>query len=219
MSMILVATLSYTAVQVVALGTLPGLAQSESPLAEAAGLFMGGWGALVLTVGAIVSIVGNVGNTILIGPRYVFALAADGYGPRWLARVHPRFRTPRQRHLHADRDRPGPRAVRDLRAAGDAVGDRAPGHLYRHLGRHRAAAPHVRPPSRSLPDPRGAVIPVAALLLTFVLLASAGWENLLAGAITLVVGAAIYRFCREPVDGGVEATVSGGGRARRQVFA
>ncbi len=44
-------------------------------------------------VGAVVSIFGNLGNTI-IGPRYAFALADDGYGPRWLANVHKRFPTP-----------------------------------------------------------------------------------------------------------------------------
>ena len=94
LTMILIVTLSYTAVQVVALGTLPGLAESQSPVAEAAALFMGHAGELLLTLGAIVSIVGNVGNTTLMGPRYVFALAADGYGPRLLARVHPRHHTP-----------------------------------------------------------------------------------------------------------------------------
>jgi APA family basic amino acid/polyamine antiporter len=208
MNMILIVTLSYTAVQVVALGTLPGLAQSESPLAEAAGIFMGGWGALVLTVGAIVSIVGNVGNTILMGPRYVFALAADGYGPRWLARIHPHYRTPANAIVTQT-------LIALVLALSGTFVQLAMLSVIARLATYigtAAAIPVLRhklgPRPGAFRIPGGAVIPVAALLLTLALLASAGWENLIAGAIALVVGAAIYRFRRTPVDGGVEATVS-----------
>ena len=94
LTMITIITLTYVAVQAVALGTLPALATTESPLAAAAGQFAGPGALLLLSVGAVVSIFGNLGNTTLIGPRYAFALADDGYGPRWLANVHERFRTP-----------------------------------------------------------------------------------------------------------------------------
>jgi APA family basic amino acid/polyamine antiporter len=94
LAMILTVTLLYGAVQAVALGTLPGLARSSSPLADAAGRFAGHFGAGLLSAGAVLSIAGTAGNTMLIGPRYLFALACDGYGPRWLARVHPQYRTP-----------------------------------------------------------------------------------------------------------------------------
>jgi len=208
LTMILIVTLSYTTVQVVALGTLPGLAQSESPLAEAAGLFMGGWGALILTVGAIVSIVGNVGNTILMGPRYVFALAADGYGPRALARVHPRFRTPANAIVTQT-------AIALVLALSGTFVQLAMLSVIARLATYigtAAAVPVLRrrfgPRPGAFRLPGGPVIPVAALVLTLSLLASAGWENLVAGAIALVVGAVIYRFRRRPVDGGVDATVT-----------
>src|SRR5690606_17689519 len=94
LTMIATVTLLYTGVQLVALGTLPGIADSGSPVAESAGTFMGAGGALLMTVAALISIGGNVGNTVLIGPRYLYALAKDGYGPRILARVHPRYHTP-----------------------------------------------------------------------------------------------------------------------------
>src|SRR6056297_1750366 len=90
LTMITIITLTYVAVQAVALGTLPELATTESPLA-AAGQFAGPAALLLLSLGAVVSIFGNLGNTTLIGPRYAFALADDGYGPRWLANVHPHF--------------------------------------------------------------------------------------------------------------------------------
>ena len=48
-----------TLAQVVALGTLPGLATSKTPLADAAALFLGASGAALITLGAICSTSGN----------------------------------------------------------------------------------------------------------------------------------------------------------------
>lgn len=50
LTMILVVTLVYTGVQLVALGTLAGVAESTSPVAEAASTFMGPAGALMMTL-------------------------------------------------------------------------------------------------------------------------------------------------------------------------
>ncbi|OHE83230.1 MAG: amino acid transporter, partial [Lysobacterales bacterium RIFOXYA1_FULL_69_10] len=93
-AMIALVTALYVLVQLVAQGTLPTLAQSETPLAEAAAGFAGNGAALLLTVGAAISILGTNFNTMLFGPRYMYALAMDGYLPRGLARLHPRWRTP-----------------------------------------------------------------------------------------------------------------------------
>ena len=96
LTMIVVVTALYTAVQIVALGVLPDLADKVegAPLADAAVLLMGAGGGILMTLGAAISIEGNIGNTMLAGPRYLYALAVDGYGPAVLARVHPRYRTP-----------------------------------------------------------------------------------------------------------------------------
>lgn len=192
--MILIVTLVYSAVQVVALGTLPGLAESKSPLAEAAERFAGHWGALLLTAGAMLSIAGNVGNTTLIGPRYLYALAADGYGPRLFARVHPDYHTPAVAIV-----------VQTFIALALALSGSfvqlamlsVIARLATYIGT-AAAVPVLR---RRFADRGGAVrlpfgpaIPIAALLLAGALLASAKWPNLLAGAAALLVGAVIYRF-------------------------
>jgi APA family basic amino acid/polyamine antiporter len=159
---------------------------------------MGGGGALLLTVGAIVSIVGNVGNTTLMGPRYVFALAADGYGPRLLARVHPRHRTPANAIITQTV------IALALALSGTFVQLAMLSVIARmatYLGT-AAAVPVLRKRFGRRPGafrmPGGPVIPVAAFLLTISLLASAGWKDLLAGAIGLAVGALIYRFRHEP---------------------
>lgn len=91
---ILAITVFYFLIQVVTLSVAPEVAASSTPLADVALILMGAAGATLLTAGAIFSISGNLTASVLSAPRLVFALAGDGSLPRWLARVHPEFRTP-----------------------------------------------------------------------------------------------------------------------------
>lgn len=84
----------YVLVQVVCIGTLPGLAASDRPLADAASAFAGSAGAAVIVAGALVSIAGTLNGLVLAAPRLLFAMAEHGELPRWLAATHPRWRTP-----------------------------------------------------------------------------------------------------------------------------
>jgi len=88
-------TLLYLALHLVSQGVLgAGLATATTPLADAAGLAMGGWGRTLLLVGAVVSMFGYVGGMTLAIPRALFAFGRDGFLPRRLASVHPRYHTP-----------------------------------------------------------------------------------------------------------------------------
>jgi len=89
-------TVLYIALQTSAQGILgDGLAQADvSPLADAAGVAMGGWARGLLLGGAVLSMFGYLGGMTLSIPRMVFALARDGFLPRALARVHAAHRTP-----------------------------------------------------------------------------------------------------------------------------
>jgi len=89
-------TVLYAGLQFVAQGVLgPELANSKAaPLAEAAGVAIGGWAKTLLLVGAVVSMLGHAGAMILVAPRTVFAFARDGFLPAALAGVHPIHRTP-----------------------------------------------------------------------------------------------------------------------------
>ncbi len=89
----LVATV-YILVQIVCIGTLPELAASNRPLADAGGRFLGGLGASVITAGALISITGNLSVVILSAARLPFAMAANRELPRIFAVIHERFRTP-----------------------------------------------------------------------------------------------------------------------------
>ena len=75
---IAIVTLLMTLVQVVALGTFPGLAASKTPLADASLLFMGASGAILLTIGAVFSTTGNNMGQALSGSRNLYALAEQG---------------------------------------------------------------------------------------------------------------------------------------------
>ena len=195
-TMIVGVTLLYTLVQLVALGTLPDVVASESPVAEAAGLFLGPAGALLMSVGALLSIAGNVGNTVLVGPRYLYALAKDGYGPAFLAHVHPRFRTPDAAIV-----------VLVLLALALALTGSfvelallsVVARLVTYIGT-AAAVPVLRKRlterQGALELPGGVAIPLLALALSLAFLASANWRNLAAGTIALAVGGVIYALRR-----------------------
>ncbi len=90
----LVITTFYILIQVVSIGTLPGLATSDKPLADAAVGFMGWGGGLVITLGAVVSILGTLNVQILSGSRLPYALSTEGQFPAVFSNVHVRYRTP-----------------------------------------------------------------------------------------------------------------------------
>ncbi|TXE14283.1 APC family permease [Algoriphagus aquimarinus] len=90
----LIITVFYVLIQVVAIGTLPDLATSDKPLADAATRVMGYGGGLFITIGAIVSILGTLNVQILSGSRLPFALSESQQFPKIFSFIHPRFRTP-----------------------------------------------------------------------------------------------------------------------------
>ena len=85
----------YVSVQIVSQGVLgPALASSKTPVADAGGAALGAWGRTLILVGSAVSMFGYVSGMTLAVPRMLFAFARDGFLPRAVASIHPRFRTP-----------------------------------------------------------------------------------------------------------------------------
>ena len=91
---IAVVTVFYLLIQLVSVGTLPGLADSARPLTEAGEQFLGPIGAAIISAGAVVSILGNLNVTLMVTPRLPFAMAERRELPQLIARVHARFHTP-----------------------------------------------------------------------------------------------------------------------------
>jgi basic amino acid/polyamine antiporter, APA family len=90
----LIIAVFYALIQIVSIGTLPGLANSEKPLAEAAHLFMGSTGGNLIALGAIISVTGTLNAIMLIGSRVPFALSQEKQFPVFFSTLHSRYLTP-----------------------------------------------------------------------------------------------------------------------------
>lgn len=84
----------YALIQIVCVGTLPTLATSQRPLADATVTFIGPVGAMLIAVTAIIACAGVYGASFTPATRLLFAMADRGQLPARLSEVHPRYRTP-----------------------------------------------------------------------------------------------------------------------------
>jgi APA family basic amino acid/polyamine antiporter len=192
---IVIATLVMTLAQVVALGTLPGLATSKTPLADAAALFLGGTGAALLTVGAICSTAGNNLGAALSGSRNLYALAEQGDLPEFFGRVHPRFRTPANAVLVTS-------VISWLLAVSGTFAATAAASAITRLIVYVATcaatlrlrdgrfATSVKPATFTVP--LGPVIPIVAILIAVAILAGATSIQLFSVVGAFLAGAVLY---------------------------
>ena len=84
----------YTLIQWVVVHLLPDAAHSARPLADAARLTMGRAGAILISLGALLSTYGYLSANMLTVPRITYALAEQRDFPAIFAAVHTRFQTP-----------------------------------------------------------------------------------------------------------------------------
>lgn len=192
---ILIVTVVMTLVQVVALGTLPGLGASKTPLADAAAMFLGPAGAVMITLGAVASTSGNNMGQALSGSRNLFALAEQGDLPPFFGRVHSRFQTPINAILVTS-------AVALVLALSGTFVQMAQASAISRLVVYVAAcasvlrlrssrfAGTVNPPTFVVPF--GPVIPVTAILVALTILAGAQPRQLIAGSVAIAAGAMLY---------------------------
>jgi amino acid transporter len=194
--MIVTVTLLYTLIQLVAVGVVPDVAESATPLADAGGILVGGAGVWLLTAGALVSILGTNNNTVLAGARYLYALGESGQLPRLFARISPRFRTPWVA-LTTQTAVAVPLALSGTFTELAALSVVA--RLATYIGT-AAALPVLRRRMPSTPRtvtlPGGALIPLATIGLCVLLLTATTTQNLLAAGAALGVGAVIYGLRR-----------------------
>jgi amino acid transporter len=184
-----------TLAQIVAMGTLPNLPGSTTPLADASLLFMGAVGASLISAGSVASMAGNNVGQVLAGSRMLFALAEHGELPRFFGKIHPRYRTPSNAII-----------VTTLVTLGLALSGSfallavasAVARLITYMGtcaatlrlRHARVGSLVKPAAFVLPG--GATVPVLAMAITLLILAGATGEQWLGGAIGLATGAALF---------------------------
>lgn len=89
--------LLYISLQLVSQGVLGSelALQKENPLGRVTEILLGPWGLIILSIGAGVSMFGNISGEILSMPRVLYRAAKDKViFPKALALVHPKYNTP-----------------------------------------------------------------------------------------------------------------------------
>ena len=199
----------YVLVQLGAMSALPDLSQSDTPIASAAAAIIGPVGAIIVTLGALMSMAGTNSGTMLEGSRMLYALSLGRrMGP--MSYVHPTFRTP---------------AVAIAIHAAVALALALPGS-FRTLALMSAGArlvtylmtcisvPFLRKLSTGGFRTPGLIVPILGVAFSLVLVYAMKEEpkRALALGIGLVIGALIYFFVpRAKADGdsGSEAAIGG----------
>ena len=204
MTIAIVATITVVT-QVVAYGTLPGIATTRTPLADSAATFMGAFGAAMITFGAVLSTSGNNMGQALSGSRSLFALAEQGDLPRWFGYVHHAYRTPLTAIVVTSvvslvlavtgsfATMAAASAISRLLVYVATCASQIRLRSARYGGQvqpHVANGITVNPAQFRLPG--GHLIPALAILVSMMILVFANTRQLVAGAIALAVGAVLY---------------------------
>ncbi len=204
MTAIAVIAAVYLLIQVVCIGTLPDLANSPRPLADAASRFLGHSGAAIISAAIIVSIAGNLNITLLAASRIPFAMAEHGEMPRFLGRTHTRFRTPHYSILFTGA------VMLAMAISGTFIYALTISTLARLMiySTTCAALPVLRrqpdAPRALLLIPGGVTIAVAAILLAAWLLSNSSWREARDTAIAAALGFGIFALskARRKADAG-----------------
>jgi basic amino acid/polyamine antiporter, APA family len=188
-----------TLAQIVAQGVLPDLTPHSTPIADAAAVFLGPAGALLIGVGSVISMTGNNAGQVLSGSRMLFALAEHGELPAFFGRIHPRFRTPANAVLFTS-------VVAVVLALTGSWARLAVVSAVARLVTYAgvsAATLRLRSPTFAEAVPRaafvaplGPVVPIVALTTSLGLAAGATREQLLGGFAALAVGAVLFAIRR-----------------------
>ncbi|MGH9930944.1 MAG: APC family permease [Pyrinomonadaceae bacterium] len=189
---IAIVTAVYLLVQVVSIGTLPNLGDTQRPLAEAASKFLGPIGASIIAAGAVISIIGNLNVNILTTPRILFAMSEHREIPPALASVHARFRTP---YVAIIVTASLMLALTLSSSLIYALTVSTIARLFAYIATC-VALPTLRR-QKGVPEamamiPGGIVISVLAILLSIWLLSNSTWTEARDSAIALAAGLAIY---------------------------
>jgi len=84
----------YMLIQLTAESAVNDLAFSSSPLLDASAALFGAAGAIILMIGVVTSVTGNLIGSLFSAPRLTYAMALEGWLPKWFGAVHPLWLTP-----------------------------------------------------------------------------------------------------------------------------
>jgi APA family basic amino acid/polyamine antiporter len=181
-----IVTCLYIGIQIVSIGSLPGLAKSERPLSDAASVFGGTTGVAFFTIGAVITIAGTLNVLILTCSRLLFAMAEQRQMPSFLREVHPRFRTPTYALLTTTA------ILLALTIFSDFIGALSISAVIRLFTFVTTALSLLRFRKKMGPAPftirHAPSVVVVVILVSFGLLWYSGWDEVRAAVILAVVG-------------------------------
>lgn len=182
----------YSLVQLAALSALPDLSDTKTPIADAAFAVMGTGGALLISIGAIISILGTNLGTVLEASRMIYALSLERSPYRWVAWVHEKFRTP---------------VVAIFILVGVAIpvaiiGSFTALAILSAVARlttylfTAAAIPQLRKLGEGFRAPGGLAVPILGVLISIGLFATLEIQHLIAATVGLSAGAILWGIGR-----------------------
>ena len=192
---ILLVTALFVLGQIVAMSVLPDVTATRTPMADAAALMFGAAGALMISVGSVISMTGNNAGQVLTGSRMLFALAENDELPRWFGRVHPEYRTPSNSVIFTAL------VALALMLSGSFVflaAVSAVARLITYTGACAATLALRRPRFDGVVQPAtfvvpgGRLIPLFAIASSMLILVMANRQQLLSGIAALVAGALLF---------------------------
>jgi APA family basic amino acid/polyamine antiporter len=207
-AVLIIVSIVMSLTSLVATGILPNVAAEDAPIAAGAAIFLGVWGAAMISFGSAVSMTGNNMGQLLNGSRTIYALAENDDLPRWFGKVHHAYRTPSNAILF------GAVVAVTLALSGSfaaLANVSAIARLVMYLAvcmstlvlrkRDREIAAqvgaHFSDPLQAVAPPKftvplGPVIPLLASVVALGILAGAEQRHLLAGAAALAAGAVLF---------------------------
>jgi basic amino acid/polyamine antiporter, APA family len=178
----------YSLAQFAAMSALPDLSGTGTPIADAAAMIMGPGGALLITVGAILSILGTNLGTTLEASRMIFALTRDRKPFRILGYIHPRTHTPVIAiALLIVVAIPVAVAGSFAKLALLSAGARLTTYLFT-----AAAVPRLRKLNEGFVSPGGWTVPILGTAISLYFLVNLRPEQFIALGIALAIGVVLY---------------------------
>lgn len=178
----------YSLVQLAAMSAMGDLSTSQTPIADAAAIVMGPVGVTLITIGAIISILGTNMGTTLEASRMIFALTRDRKPFRFLGYIHPSTHTPVWSiFLLVALAVPVAVAGTFATLALLSAGARLTTYLFT-----AAAVPRLRRRGTGFVTPGGLLVPILGVLVSLYLMTQLQPKQLIALGIALLLGAAVY---------------------------
>lgn len=183
----------YVLAQLGAMAALPDLSRTQTPIADAAAALVGPAGAIIVTLGALLSMAGTNSGTVLEGSRMVYALSLDRPRLRAISYVHPRYRTPAVAIvIHV--------SVATILALSSSFAQLALLSAVARLTTYLftcAGVPRLRRLGEGFRTP-GLVIPILGTAISLALFFTLNRFHFLAAAIALLVGVLLYTVAGRP---------------------